>query len=144
MKICVVGSGYVGLVSGTCFADLGNTVWCVDKDDRKIDMLNNYQIPIYEPGLEELVAKNHTSGRLKFTTDLDSAVKNSDIIFICVGTPTSKKNKSADLTYVFNVANEIRNYINEFKIIVTKSTVPVSTGDKIEKIILKKRKKKLF
>ena len=103
MKICVVGSGYVGLVSGTCFADLGNTVWCVDKDDRKIDMLNNYQIPIYEPGLEELVAKNHTSGRLKFTTDLDSAVKNSDIIFICVGTPTSKKNKSADLSYVFNV-----------------------------------------
>jgi len=144
MKICVVGSGYVGLVSGTCFADLGNTVWCVDKDDKKIDMLNNYQIPIYEPGLEELVAKNHTSGRLKFTTDLDSAVKNSDIIFICVGTPTSKKNKSADLSYVFNVAYEIRNYINKFKIIVTKSTVPVSTGDKIEKIILKKRKKRLF
>jgi len=144
MKICVVGSGYVGLVSGTCFADLGNTVWCVDKDDKKIDMLNNYQIPIYEPGLEELVAKNHTSGRLKFTTDLDSAVKNSDIIFICVGTPTSKKNKSADLSYVFNVAYEIRNYINKFKIIVTKSTVPVSTGDKIEKIILKKSKKRLF
>ena len=131
MKICVVGSGYVGLVSGTCFADLGNTVWCVDKDDKKIDMLNNYQIPIYEPGLEELVAKNHTSGRLKFTTDLDSAVKNSDIIFICVGTPASKKNKSADLSCVFNVAYEIRNYINKFKIIVTKSTVPVSTGDKI-------------
>ena len=144
MKICVVGSGYVGLVTGTCFADLGNTVWCVDKDDKKIDMLNNYQIPIYEPGLEELVAKNHTSGRLKFTTDLDSAVKNSDIIFICVGTPTSKKNKSADLSYVFNVAYEIRNYINKFKIIVTKSTVPVSTGDKIEKIILKKSKKRLF
>ena len=91
MKICMVGTGYVGLVSGACFADLGNTVWCVDKNKDKINMLNNNQIPIFEPGLEELVKKNHISERLKFTTNLQLAVKNSDIIFICVGTPTSKK-----------------------------------------------------
>ena len=91
MKICVIGVGYVGLVSGACFADLGNSVWCVDKDKDKIDMLNNSQIPIYEPGLEELVNKNYNSGRLKFTTNLSLSVNRSDIIFICVGTPTTKK-----------------------------------------------------
>ena len=144
MKICIIGTGYVGLVSGACFADLGNIVWCVDKNEEKIDMLNNNQIPIYEPGLEELVIKNYSSGRLKFTTNLKSAVRNSDIIFICVGTPTSKKKKSANLRYVFDVVKEVRNYINKFKILVTKSTVPITTGDQIEKIILKKTKKKLF
>ena len=144
MKICMIGTGYVGLVSGACFADLGNTVYCVDKDHKKIDMLNEGQIPIYEPGLNEIVNKNYLSNRLKFTTNLSLAVKSSEIIFICVGTPTSKKNKSADLQYVFKVASEIGNYINKFKIIVTKSTVPVSTGDKIEKIILKKKQKKFF
>ena len=147
MKICIIGTGYVGLVSGACFADLGNIVWCVDKNEEKIDMLNNKQIPIYEPGLEELVIKNYSSGRLKFTTNLKSAVRNSDIIFICVGTPTSKKKKSANLRYVFDVVKEVRNYINKFKILVTKSTVPNTTGDQIEKIILKKTKKnylKLF
>ena len=144
MKICIIGTGYVGLVSGACFADLGNIVWCVDKNEEKIDMLNNNQIPIYEPGLEELVIKNYSSGRLKFTTNLKSAVRNSDIIFICVGTPTSKKKKSANLRYVFDVGKEVRNYINKFKILVTKSTVPITTGDQIEKIILKKTKKKLF
>jgi len=140
----MVGAGYVGLVSGSCFADLGNSVWCVDKDEQKIDMLNEGQIPIFEPGLKELVDKNYLSGRIKFTTDLALAVKNSDIIFICVGTPTSSKKGSANLQYVFKVATELRSYINKFKIIVTKSTVPITTGDKIENIILKKKRKKLF
>ena len=144
MKLCVIGTGYVGLVSGACFADLGNTVWCVDKDKEKINLLNNNKIPIFEPGLKELVGKNYSSGRLKFTTNLKLAVKNSDIIFICVGTPTSKKNRSADLRFVFKAANEICNYVNRFKIIITKSTVPVTTGDEIEKIILKKIRKKMF
>jgi len=107
-------------------------------------MLNNNQIPIFEPGLKELVNKNFSAGRIKFTTDLGKGVKNSDIIFICVGTPTSKKKRSANLQYVFKAATEISKYINKFKIIVTKSTVPVATGDKIEKIILKKKNRKFF
>ena len=102
----MIGTGYVGLVSGACFADLGNIVYCVDKDRNKLDMLNKGQIPIYEPGLNEIVKKNYLSNRLKFTTNLSLAVKSSEIIFICVGTPTSKKNKSADLQYVFKVASE--------------------------------------
>ncbi len=144
MKICMIGAGYVGLVSGACFADLGNNVYCVDKNKKKIDLLNNSQIPIFEPGLQEIVKKNFLSGRLKFTSNLSLAIKKSDIIFICVGTPTSKNNNSANLKYVFQVANEISKHINKFKIIVTKSTVPVTTGDKIEKIILKRKKKKMF
>ena len=144
MKICMIGAGYVGLVSGACFADLGNSVWCVDKNKEKIDLLNSNQIPFFEPGLEELVSKNFSSGRLKFTTNLKLAVRNSDIIFICVGTPTSKKNHSADLQHVFKAAAELSKYINKFKIIVTKSTVPVTTGDKIEKLISKKKRKVLF
>ena len=144
MKICMIGTGYVGLVSGACFADLGNTVWCVDKNSEKIEMLNNNQIPIFEPGIEELVNKNYSSNRLKFTTDLKLAVKNSDIIFICVGTPTLKRKGSADLKYVFQSAKEISEHINKFKIIVIKSTVPVTTGDKIEKIILRHNRKNKF
>ena len=144
MKISMIGTGYVGLVSGACFADLGNNVWCVDNDHKKIDLLNNNKIPFFEPGLNDLVNKNYSSGRLKFTTNLNSAIKNSDIIFICVGTPTSKKNSSTDLQYVFKAVTEISKYIDRFKIIVTKSTVPVTTGDEIEKLILRKRKKKLF
>ena len=144
MKICMIGTGYVGLVSGACFADLGNYVWCVDKNKEKIDLLNNNQIPFFEPGLKELVNKNYSSGRLKFTTNLKMSINNSDIIFICVGTPTSKKNYAADLRHVFNVAIEISKCINKFKIIVTKSTVPVATGDKIEKLISKKKRKSLF
>ena len=93
MKICIIGTGYVGLVSGACFSDLGNFVWCVDNNKQKIDMLNNGEIPIYEPGLNEIVKKNYLSGRLKFTVDLSKAVKFSDIVFVCVGTPTSRKNK---------------------------------------------------
>ena len=112
MKICMIGTGYVGLVSGACFADLGNTVWCIDKNKEKIDLLNNNEVPFFEPGLKELVNKNYSSGRLKFTTDLRLGVKNSDIIFICVGTPTAKKSRSADLRHVFNAATEISKYIN--------------------------------
>ena len=127
MKICFIGAGYVGLVSGACFADLGNSVWCVDNNKEKIDSLNNGHVPFFEPGLEEIVTKNYSSGRLKFTTDLSSAVKDSDIIFICVGTPMSKKKRSANLQYVYKVISELSNYISKFKIIVTKSTVPITT-----------------
>ena len=144
MKICVIGSGYVGLVSGACLADLGNVVWCVDKDENKINILNRGGIPIFEPGLKELIDKNYQVGRLKFTTNLDLAVKKCNIIFICVGTPTSKKNHSADLSNVYSAAKKISKNIKSFKIIVIKSTVPVTTGDKLEKIISKKAQRKLF
>jgi len=144
MKLCMVGTGYVGLVSGVCFSDLGNEVVCVDTDKKKINNLKNSIVPIYEPGLEELIKKNHKAGRLSFTTDLSSAVKNSKIIFICVGTPTKKNGIGANLNQIFNASKELRNYIKSFKIIINKSTVPVTTGDKVEKIILKKVKKKLF
>jgi len=144
MKLCMIGTGYVGLVSGVCFSDLGNDVVCVDKDINKIDMLKNGKIPIYEPGLSELVIKNYKNKRLSFSSDLKTSVKNSDIIFICVGTPTKKKGSSADLSQVFNVAKELSLSINKFKIIITKSTVPVTTGDEIEKILSKKNSKNKF
>ena len=140
----MIGTGYVGLVSGVCFADLGNDVVCVDKDIFKINKLKKGIIPIYEPGLSELVKKNYKSGRLNFTTNLSEAIKNSQVIFICVGTPTKKNSNAADLSQVFNVAKEIGKFIKSFKIIVTKSTVPVTTGDKIEKILLKNAKRKNF
>ena len=140
----MIGTGYVGLVSGVCFADLGNDVVCVDKDIFKINKLKKGIIPIYEPGLSELVKKNYKSGRLTFTTNLSEAIKNSKVIFICVGTPTKKNSNAADLSQVFNVAKEIGKFIKSFKIIVTKSTVPVTTGDKIEKILLKNAKRKNF
>ena len=138
----MIGTGYVGLVSGVCFADLGNNVICVDKDLKKIDLLSKGKIPIYEPGLTELVNKNYKNKRLKFSSDLKKSVKDSDIIFICVGTPTKKEGSSADLSQIFQVAKEISLSINKFKIIVTKSTVPVTTGDQIEKILLKKKSNK--
>ena len=144
MKICIIGTGYVGLVSGVCFSDLGNDVICVDNNKKKIKNLENGIIPIYEPGLDELVNKNFKSGRLSFATDLKYAVKNSNVIFICVGTPANKKKNSANLNQVYKVVNNISKYINKFKIIVTKSTVPVTTGDTIEKLISKKKNKKLF
>ncbi len=144
MKLCMIGTGYVGLVSGVCFADLGNEVVCVDKDIDKINKLKKSIIPIYEPGLEELVKKNINAGRLKFSTNLGESVKSSKIIFICVGTPTKKNKYEADLKQVYSVANEISKNIKSFKIIITKSTVPVTTGDNIEKIISKKNKKNLF
>ncbi len=135
MKICILGTGYVGLVSGTCFSDLGNNVICVDRDAKKIESLNSGKIPIYEPGLEELVIKNFKQKRLSFSTDIDLAIKKSNIIFICVGTPTNKKTNTADLKYVFQVSKKIKKNLNSYKIIVNKSTVPVTTGDKIEKIL---------
>ena len=137
MKLCMIGTGYVGLVSGVCFSDLGNTVYCVDKDKNKIDLLNKGTVPIYEPGLEEILKRNSKQKRLIFTSDLRNAVAQSDIIFICVGTPTKKNTNSADLKYVFKVVHELKKIISKYKIIVTKSTVPVTTGDKIEKILLK-------
>jgi len=144
MKLCMIGTGYVGLVSGVCFSDLGNDVICVDNDINKVNNLKNGIIPIYEPGLEELVLKNYKNQRLKFSTNLEKSVSKSDIIFICVGTPTKKNSNSADLSQVYKIAKEIRNSISKFKIIITKSTVPVSTGDEIEKIISQKKSKKFF
>ena len=144
MKLCMIGTGYVGLVSGVCFSDLGNDVICVDKDDVKINNLKKGIIPIYEPGLEELVLKNYKNKRLNFSTNLKEAVKKSDIIFICVGTPTKKNSNSADLSQVYSAAKEISKSINKFKIIINKSTVPVTTGDKVEKIISKKVSRKYF
>ncbi len=142
MKICIIGSGYVGLVSGACFSDLGNTVTCVDINRETIEKLNKGIIPIYEPGLQELVVRNLKKKRLLFTTDISSSIKRSDIIFICVGTPT--KNNKADLKYVFNVTNSIKFNLNRYKIIVTKSTVPVTTGDKITKILKSNKNKNNF
>ncbi len=144
MKLCMIGTGYVGLVSGVCFSDLGNIVYCVDKDKNKIELLNNGNIPIYEPGLEEILKRNHKAKRLIFTTDLKKAVSNSDIIFICVGTPTKKYTNSADLRHLFLVANQLKKIISKYKIIVTKSTVPVGTGDKVEKILGKLKNIKLI
>ena len=144
MKLCMIGTGYVGLVSGVCFSDLGNDVICVDKDINKINNLKKGIIPIYEPGLEELVLKNYKNKRLNFSTNLKESVKKSDIIFICVGTPTKKNSNSADLSQVYSVAKEISKSINKFKIIINKSTVPVTTGDELEKIISKKVNKKYF
>ena len=144
MKLCMIGTGYVGLVSGVCFSDLGNDVICVDKDKDKINLLKKGKIPIYEPGLSELVLKNYKNKRLNFSTDLRSSVRKSDIIFICVGTPTKKNGSSADLSQVFNVTKELSLSLNKFKIIITKSTVPLTTGDEIERILSKKNSKNKF
>ncbi len=143
MKLCMIGTGYVGLVSGVCFSDVGNTVYCVDKDQKKIDLLNKGIVPIFEPGLEEILKKNFKQNRLIFTTDLKKAVTNSDIVFICVGTPTKKNTNSADLKYVYSVTKDLKKIIKKYKIIITKSTVPLSTGDQIEKILSSLKKKKL-
>ena len=144
MKLCMIGTGYVGLVSGVCFSDLGNNVICVDRDIKKIENLKKGIVPIYEPGLDELVIKNYKNNRLKFSTNLKDSISKSDIVFICVGTPTKKNGNGADLSQIFNVTKEIRNSISKFKIIITKSTVSVTTGDEIEKIISQKVPKKLF
>ena len=134
MNICVVGTGYVGLVTGTCFSEFGVHVTCVDNDAAKIENLNNGKIPIYEPGLEDMVARNMAEGRLEFTTDLKSAVEDNLVIFIAVGTPPNDDG-TADLSYVEAVAREVASHMNGYKVIVTKSTVPVGTGERVRQII---------
>ncbi|MFQ6159202.1 UDP-glucose 6-dehydrogenase [Sinorhizobium meliloti] len=135
MKITMIGAGYVGLVSGVCFADFGHDVVCVDKDEGKISALKKGQIPIFEPGLDHLVASNVASGRLNFTDDLKTAVAASDVVFIAVGTPSRRGDGHADLSYVYAAAREIAANLQGFTVVVTKSTVPVGTGDEVERII---------
>ena len=135
MRIAVIGTGYVGLVSGTCFADFGHHVTCVDKDASKIACLKRGQMPIFEPGLEELVANNRSRGRLHFTTDLGKAIDGADAVFIAVGTPASRKDGRANLSYVFAAATEIAQKLKSPTVVVTKSTVPVGTGDEIARIL---------
>ena len=134
MNISIVGTGYVGLVTGTCFADVGNQVLCIDNDQSKIDMLNGGQIPIYEPGLEKLVKEGVKQGRLKFTTDISAAVKHAEIIFIAVGTPPNEEG-AADLSHVLTVAKSIGQSLSDYRLIVTKSTVPVGTAAKVREAI---------
>ncbi len=139
MRVAMIGSGYVGLVSGACFADFGHEVTCVDKDKGKINSLNAGVVPIYEPGLTELVALNAKAGRLKFTTDLAAAVKDADAVFIAVGTPSRRGDGHADLSFVYDAAREIAAALDGFTVVVTKSTVPVGTGDEVERIIREAR-----
>ena len=123
MKLCMIGTGYVGLVSGVCFSDLGNTVYCVDNDIEKINALNKGILPIYEPGLEEILKRNYKQKRLIFTNNLKEAVENSDIVFICVGTPTKKNSNSADLKYVFSVAKDLKKIIkNQLSLLIESSS----------------------
>ena len=140
MRLCVIGTGYVGLVSGTCFADIGHTVYCVDKNENIIKKLNSGKSTIFEPGLSELIKENHNSKRLFFTSNISEALNKSEIIFICVGTPSKKNSSTVDLSHVFQVAKEISKFSKRKKIIVNKSTVPVGTGDQIEKILKNKKK----
>ncbi|MCS6775022.1 MAG: UDP-glucose/GDP-mannose dehydrogenase family protein [Chloroherpetonaceae bacterium] len=140
MNICVIGTGYVGLVTGSVFSDLGNEVICVDKDPAKIEMLQNGIMPIYEPGLEEMVRRNVEDNRLFFTTDLHHAVERSDVVFICVGTPPLE-NGDPDMTYVQEAAKSIAAALNRYKVIVNKSTVPVGTGDMVRRIIEENRRR---
>ena len=135
MKIAMIGSGYVGLVSGACFADFGHEVVCVDKDTAKIDRLNANIMPIYEPGLDALVKTNVDAGRLSFSTDVLQSVKGCDAVFIAVGTPSRRGDGHADLSYVYAAAEELASAIDPRTVVVTKSTVPVGTGDEVERII---------
>ncbi len=135
MRIAMIGTGYVGLVSGTCFSEFGHDVVCVDKNSGKIDALNKGEVPIFEPGLDTLVAKNVKAGRLSFGTDLKEAVSKSDAVFIGVGTPSRRGDGQADLTYVFGAAKEIAEAINGYTVVVNKSTVPVGTGKRVHEIL---------
>ncbi|HWU91683.1 MAG TPA: nucleotide sugar dehydrogenase, partial [Sphingomicrobium sp.] len=135
MRIAMIGTGYVGLVSGACFADFGHQVCCIDKDAGKIDGLNQGRMPIWEPGLEALVKANAERGRLSFTTDLAEGVEGAEAVFIAVGTPARRGDGHADLTYVFNAVRELANVIKPGTVVVTKSTVPVGTGDRIVEIL---------
>jgi UDPglucose 6-dehydrogenase len=139
MRVAMIGTGYVGLVSGACFADFGHTVCCIDKDAGKIDRLHQNIMPIYEPGLDDLVARNVKAGRLSFATEAAEAVRAADAVFIAVGTPSRRGDGHADLTYVYAAAEEIAGLMDGFTVVVTKSTVPVGTGDEIERIIREKR-----
>lgn len=139
MRIGVVGTGYVGLVSGTCFAEFGIDVICIDKDEQKIKTLKEGGIPIYEPGLEDLVHKQVKSGRLSFTTDIKEAVQGADAVFIAVGTPPRKSDGHADLTYVYQAAREVAQCMDGYTVIVTKSTVPVGTAREVERIVREER-----
>jgi UDPglucose 6-dehydrogenase len=139
MRIAMIGTGYVGLVSGACFADFGHHVTCVDKDERKIEALRKGQIPIYEPDLDRLVEENARGGRLEFTTDLKGPVAAADAVFIAVGTPSRRGDGHADLTYVYAAAREIAAALDGFTVVVTKSTVPVGTGDEVERVIRETR-----
>ncbi len=144
MKITMIGTGYVGLVSGVCFSDFGHHVICVDKDPRKIEMLNDGKVPIYEPGLDALMAKNVDAGRLSFTTDLASAVDGAEAVFIAVGTPTRRGDGHADLTYVMTAAEEVALALTGYAVIVTKSTVPVGTNRKVKEVVAKANPKAQF
>lgn len=135
MRIAMIGTGYVGLVSGACFSEFGTDVVCVDKDAGKIDRLLDGIMPIYEPGLDTLVEKNVAAGRLSFTTDLEAAVRDADVVFIAVGTPTRRGDGHADLSYVYAAAEEIGRAIDDYTVVVTKSTVPVGTGREVHRII---------
>ncbi|HZG45883.1 MAG TPA: nucleotide sugar dehydrogenase, partial [Allosphingosinicella sp.] len=135
MRVTMVGAGYVGLVSGACFADFGHEVVCVDKDQRKIDALLAGRMPIYEPGLDALVASTVAAGRLRFTNSLTEGVEGADAVFIAVGTPSRRGDGHADLSYVHAAAEEIARAVTGYTVIVTKSTVPVGTGDEVERII---------
>ena len=139
MRVAMIGSGYVGLVSGACFADFGHTVTCIDKDSDKIERLKAGVMPIFEPGLEDLVGSNTREGRLFFDTEAAAAVKSADTVFIAVGTPSRRGDGHADLSFVYAVAEEIADLIEGFTVIVTKSTVPVGTGDEIERLIRARR-----
>src|SRR3954469_9093275 len=139
MRVTMVGSGYVGLVSGACFADFGHQVVCVDRDAAKIETLRRGEIPIYEPGLTELVANNLAAGRLAFTTELAPSVRGADAVFIAVGTPSRRGDGHADLSYVHAAAREIAAALSGFTVVITKSTVPVGTGDDVERIIRQTR-----
>lgn len=139
MRVAMIGTGYVGLVSGACFADFGHVVTCVDKDASKIDRLHQNIMPIYEPGLDDLVEKNVKEERLFFTTEAKEAIADADAVFIAVGTPSRRGDGHADLSYVYAAAEEIAELMSGFTVVVTKSTVPVGTGDEVEEIIRKKR-----
>ncbi|MBI1218441.1 MAG: nucleotide sugar dehydrogenase [Rhodobacteraceae bacterium] len=139
MKIAMIGTGYVGLVSGVCFSDFGHDVVCVDKDPRKIEMLEAGKVPIYEPGLDDVMARNVAAGRLSFTTDLKAAVDGAEAVFIAVGTPTRRGDGHADLTYVMAAAEEIAAALTGYAVIVTKSTVPVGTNKQVMRVIRKAR-----
>lgn len=144
MKLAMIGSGYVGLVSGACFADFGHDVICVDKDEQKIENLNNHIMPIYEPGLADLVKRNMDAERLSFSTDLKKSIKDCDAIFIAVGTPSRRGDGHADLSYVYAASEEIADSIVKPTVIITKSTVPVGTGDEVEHILEQKQPRDRF